>query len=163
MLSADYLVGLTDGEGSFTAYIRPPKKEHGSKNYRIECHYYIKLREDDVALLRNVYHFLGVGRVVFQRENRPNHHHMYRYEVTNLNDISRVIIPFFRKHILRSKRIHDFDLFCKIVYSVLRKDHQTSRGLRRIKEWKSRMHQYLGSPNTGNPFVRPRHGKSRSR
>ena len=65
MLSSDYIVGLTDGEGSFTAYIRPPKKEHGSKSHRIECHYYIKLREDDVDLLRNVYRFFKVGRVVF--------------------------------------------------------------------------------------------------
>ena len=163
MLSADYLVGLTDGEGSFTAYIRPPKKEHGSKSYRIECHYYIKLREDDIALLRNVHKFFGVGRVVFQRENRPNHHHTYRYEVTNLDDMHKVIIPFFRKHKLCSKRIYDFDIFCKIVNSVLRKEHQTDHGLHKIKEWKSQMHQYLGSPNTGNPFVRPRHRKSRSR
>lgn len=156
MLSADYLVGLTDGEGSFTTYIRPPKKEHGSKSYRIECHYYIKLREDDVNLLRNVHRFFGVGRVVFQRENRPNHHHMYRYEVTNLHDLHNVIVPFFRKHTLRSKRIRDFDLFCKILKSVLKKEHQTSRGLRAIQKWKSQMHQYLGSPNTGNPFVRSR-------
>ena len=160
MLSADYIVGLTDGEGSFTAYIRRPEKKHGSISYRIECHYYIKLREDDLELLQNVHRFFKVGRVVFQKENRPNHHHTYRYEVTNLNELYNVIIPFFRKYPLQSKRIYDFNLFCRIVSSVLLKEHQTPHGLLKIQEWKSQMHQYLGSPNTGNPFVRPRYGKS---
>ncbi|MBI2121879.1 MAG: LAGLIDADG family homing endonuclease [Candidatus Sungbacteria bacterium] len=163
MLSPDYIVGLTDGEGSFTAYIRPPKKEHGSKNYRIECHYYIKLREDDRSLLENVKNFFRTGRVVFQRENRTNHHHMYRFEVTNLHDLQNLIIPFFEKHKLQSKRIKDFELFKKIVKAVLNKEHQTENGLRKIQQWKKKMHQYMGSPNTGNPYVRSRYRKSRVR
>lgn len=161
MLSSDYIVGLTDGEGSFTAYIRPPKKEHGSKSYRIECHYYIKLRDDDKPLLENVKKFFGAGRVVFQRENRPHHHHMYRFEITNLLQLKKLIVPFFEKNKLRSKKIKDFELFRKTVHSVLKKEHQTLRGLTKIKRWKSKMHQYLGSPNTGNPYVRPRQGKPR--
>ncbi|KKS37513.1 MAG: hypothetical protein A3G49_00955 [Candidatus Sungbacteria bacterium RIFCSPLOWO2_12_FULL_41_11] len=163
MLSPDYIVGLTDGEGSFTAYIRPPKKEHGSKSYRIECHYYIKLRDDDRLLLENVKKFFRVGRVSFQRENRPNHHHAYRFEVTNLNDLQSVIIPFFEKHKLQSKRITDFELFKKILRAVLRKEHQNKDGLKEIQQWKSKMHKYLGSLNTGNPYVQSRYGKSRSR
>lgn len=104
MLSNEYIVGLTDGEGSFTAYIRPPKKEHGSKNHRVECHYYIKLREDDLPLLKKVRRFFGVGHISFQRECRLNHHNSYRYETTNLQEICDVIIPFFDVHSLQSKR-----------------------------------------------------------
>lgn len=163
MLSADYIVGLTDGEGSFTVYIRPPKKEHGSKSYRIECHYYIKLRDDDRLLLENVKKFFQIGRVSFQRENRPNHHHMYRYEVTNLNDLQNVIVTFFEKYKLQSKRIVDFELFKKILRAVQKKEHQTADGLKKIQQWKLKMHQYLGSLNTGNPYVQPRYGKSRFR
>lgn len=156
MLSPDYIVGLTDGEGSFTAYVRPPRKEHGSKSSRIECHYYIKLREDDRVLLERVKKFFRVGRVVFQREQRPNHHHTYRFEVTNLLSLQNCIIPFFEIHTLQSKRIVDFDLFKKIVYATLKKEHHTKNGLKKIQQWKRKMHQYLGSPNTGNPYVRSR-------
>ena len=163
MLSPYYVVGLTDGEGSFTAYIRSPKKEHGSKSYRVECHYYIKLRDDDRLLLENVKKFFRIGRISFQRENRPNHHHMYRFEVTNLNDLQNVIIPFFEKYKLQSKRIKDFELFKKILRAVLRKDHQRTDGLKKIQLWKSKMHQYLDSLNTGNPYVQSRYGKSRFR
>lgn len=154
MLSADYIVGLTDGEGSFTAYLRAPKKKHGAKSYRIECHYYIKLREDDLPLLEKVKEFFGIGRVVFQRERRENHHHTYRYEVTNLHDLQQKIIPFFKRHALESKRIKDFELFVKIVHATVEKDHHIRKGLRNIRRWKSQMHRYLGSPNTGKPFVR---------
>ena len=53
-LSADYIVGLTDGEGSFTIYLNPPNKRHGSVNYRVQCRYYIKMREDELPLLEKV-------------------------------------------------------------------------------------------------------------
>ncbi|MBI2054922.1 MAG: LAGLIDADG family homing endonuclease [Candidatus Sungbacteria bacterium] len=142
MLTSDYIVGLTDGEGSFTAYIRPPMKAHGSKSYRVECHYYIKLRDDDRPLLDNVQKFFGLGAVVFQKENRPNHHHTYRFQVNNLEDLKNHIIPFFEKHPLRSKKIRDFELFKKIITAVMKKEHHTKSGLEKIQQWKSRMHAY---------------------
>ena len=142
MLSANYIVGLTDGEGSFTIYLRPPKKKYGSKNYRVECHYYIKLRDDDKNLLEQVKKFFGVGRISFQRNNRPNHHHAYRFEVTNLKELLKVVIPFFEKHKLVSKRRKDFELFKKIVKSVSKKEHLTKEGLSKIQQWKSEMHKY---------------------
>lgn len=161
MLSADYIVGLTDGEGSFTAYIRPPRKEHGAKNYRVECHYYLKLRDDNYSLLKKVKQFFGIGRLSYQRDSRPNHNNCYRYEVTNLEEMTQVVIPFFKKHPLRGDKIRDFKLLQNIVRAVLKKEHQTKRGLEKITQWKLQMHKYADSPNTGNPYVRPRYRKSR--
>ena len=142
MLSKDYIIGLTDGEGSFTTYIRPPKKEHGSKSYRVECHYYIKLREDDLALLKKVKEFFRIGRISFQKERRPNHHNSYRYEVTNLEEIAGVIIPFFDRSPLQGKRLIDYQLFKRIVMAVLNKKHLKKSGLDKIRQWKSKMHKF---------------------
>ena len=141
MLSTDYIVGLTDGEGSFTVYIRPPKKKGEAKHYRAECHYYLKLREDDLPLLKKVQQFFNCGRISFQKDNRPNHRNNYRFEMSNLKELRKVIIPFFQQHPLQSKRIKDFNLFCKIVKLVLKKEHQTKRGLKRIQQWKLQMHK----------------------
>ena len=140
MLSKAYIVGLTDGEGSFTAYIRPPRKKEGAKSHRVECHYYVKLREDDLPLLQKVKRFFRVGRVSFQRDRRPNHHNCYRYETTSLREIRGVIIPFFNANVLEGNKIHDFQLFKKIVDAVGEKKHQTKRGLAQIKRWKKKMH-----------------------
>jgi hypothetical protein len=142
MLSKDYIVGLTDGEGSFTAYIRPPRKEHGAKNYRVECHYYIKLREDDLPLLKKVKQFFRVGRISLQKDNRLNHHNCYRYEATSLKAICEVIIPFFDANPLEGAKVKDYLLFKKIVNAVLKKQHQMPYGLKQIIQWKREMHTF---------------------
>ncbi len=139
MVTGDYIVGLTDGEGSFCAFIRKPTTS--TWNTRVECHYYIKLREDDVELLKKVQKFFGCGRIAFQKEYRENQRDNYRYQVSNLSDLQSVIIPFFQKNILQGKKKIDFDLFCTLVAMVAHKRHHTIEGLARIKELKRQMHQ----------------------
>lgn len=144
MLSADYIVGLTDGEGSFSVYLHPPKKQRAkyTKYYRIEWHYYIKLREDELPLLKEVKNFFGCGNVYFQKERRENHRDCYRFEVSSFKDISSVIIPFFKKNKPRSiSRKRDFNLMCKIARLVLKKKkHLTEKQVEKIKKLKLQMH-----------------------
>ena|SRR3989339_1582661 len=139
-LSADYIVGLTDGEGSFCVYLHPPKKEHGSVHYRVQCRYYIKMREDELPLLEKVKDFWGCGKIYFQREYRENQRDNYRFEIFNYDLLKRVVVPFFQRHSLESKRIKDFELFCQILDLAIAKAHHTKAGLRRIATLKSRMH-----------------------
>ena len=139
ILPKNYIVGLTDGEGSFCVFIRKPKKK--SWNARIECHYYIKMREDELPLLKTIKDSFDCGRISFQKEYRKNQRDNYRYQVSNLNDLTKIIIPFFTKNTLRSTpRKNDFLFFSRIVKMVLRKKHQTVKGLKKILQYKSRMH-----------------------
>lgn len=138
MLSADYIVGLVDGEGSFCVYPRRPAK--ATWNTRIECHFYIKMREDDLELLRKVQQFFGCGSIFFQKEYRANQRDNYRYQVSSKAKLKNVIIPFFKKHPLQSKRIRDFKLFCEILDRALRKEHRTEEGLADIVSLKQLMH-----------------------
>ena len=140
VLSADYIVGLTDGEGSFCVYLLSPKKEHGSVNYRVQCRYYIKMREGDLPLLEKVQKFWGCGKIYFQREYRKNQRDNYRFEIFDYQLLKNVVVPFFKKYPLESKRIKDFELFCRILDLALAKAHHTEKGLRKIAELKSKMH-----------------------
>ena len=141
-LNPDYVVGLVDGEGSFTAYVRDP----GSKNYpkrrvRVEPRFYVKLVEKDKIILFQLKNFFGCGSVYFQKDTRPNHQHCYRYEVYNRDDLERVIIPFFKQNALRlPSKGKDFELFCGIIKAIKRNDHMTDTGLRKIRALKVRMH-----------------------
>ena len=153
MLSSDYIAGLTDGEGSFCVFIRKPEKS--TWKTRVECHFYIKMRDDELPLLQKVKDFFKCGRISFQKEYRKNQKNNYRFQVSNLNDLNSVIIPFFRKQKLYSTpRQRDFDLFYKIVQMVNRHEHKTTGGLLKIKQFKSQMHQW-GSPYAVNTHVRP--------
>ena len=140
VLSADYIVGLTDGEGSFCVYLLPPKQAHGSVSYRVQFRYYIKMREDDLPLLQKVRSFWKCGKIYFQKEHRKNQRHNYRFEIFDYVLLGSVVVPFFKKHPLQSKRIKDFELFCQILELAKKKAHHTPKGLRKIKKLKMQMH-----------------------
>src|SRR3989338_8112547 len=152
MLSSDYIVGLTDGEGSFCIFIRKPKKS--TWHTRVECHFYIKMRDDELPLLQKVKDFFKCGRISFQKEYRKNQKNNYRYQVSNLNELNTIIIPFFRKQKLHSTpRQKDFYLFYTIVQMVNNQEHKTQKGLQEIQQLKTQMHQW-DSPYAVNTHVR---------
>ena len=94
MLSSDYIVGLVDGEGSFTVYVRNNKtKSH--RRALVEPRFYIKLIEKDKQILSDIQKFFGCGSIYQQNDKRPNHQNCCRYEVYNRSHLNDIIIPFF--------------------------------------------------------------------
>ncbi|MEX2090929.1 MAG: LAGLIDADG family homing endonuclease [Candidatus Paceibacterota bacterium] len=142
MLSPEYIVGLVDGEGSFTAYVRDPDKGGITKRrVYVEPRFYIKLIEKDKDILYQLKEHFGCGSVYFQRDKRPNHQQCYRYEVFNWKELRNTIIPFFQKHPLRfvSKK-RDFEIFCDIMKRLEKGEHRTNAGLKKLCQIKAKMH-----------------------
>ena len=141
-LTPEYVVGLVDGEGSFTIYVRDPKSlKVAQRRVTVEPKFYVKLVEKDKAVLERLQQFFGCGSIYFQKDTRANHQHCYRYEVYSRKDIFSVIIPFFRKHQLQfpSKR-KDFEIFCTMMELIGREEHLTVKGLNRLFMLKQQMH-----------------------
>jgi len=142
-LDPKYIVGLVDGEGSFTVYIRNidiiDKKV--KRRVMVEPKFYLKLIEKDKDILYRLQQFFGCGSVYFQKDSRPNHQNCYRYEVYRKDDLTNIVIPFFKKHKLQlvSKR-KDFDTFCILLGMINRKEHSTNDGLRKMFAIKQTMH-----------------------
>src|SRR3990167_1648876 len=139
MISADYIVGLTDGEGCFYIDVRPPDKKYQRVKTGIETHFYIKLREDDFSLLNKVRDFFKCGGVYYQKEKRENHSACYRFGISSQKDIHEVLIPFFDKNPLKSKKSENYLIFRKIAIMVKDGLHREERGLRTILQLKSEM------------------------
>ena len=140
-INPDYIVGLVDGEGSFTVYVRNPSKVSLLRRVQVEPKFYLKLIEKDKEILYQLKDFFGCGSVYFQKDTRPNHQNCYRYEVYNRNDLKSVIIPFFRKHTLKfpSKK-KDFDIFCKMFSMIDKGEHLKDSGLKKLYSLKQHMH-----------------------
>lgn len=141
-LNSDYTVGLVDGEGCFTVYVKDPDSSKIVKRRtKVEPRFFVKLIERDKQVLYDLQKFFGCGAVYFQVDRRKNHQNCYRYEVANRNDLANAIIPFFEKNSLRlnSKRC-DFEIFCRIMKMIMSKEHLQESGLRRIFELKQKMH-----------------------
>ena len=138
MVSADYIVGLTDGEGCFYVLIKPPVNRNGGA--MVQLNFFIKVQEQDKNMLEKVKNTLGCGAVYFQAEGRENHSQCYRYTVNTHTGILGVIIPFFRKHPLQSySKSKNFELFCKIAKLVENGKHHSKLGLDQIRLLKSQM------------------------
>lgn len=142
MLNSNYIIGLVDGEGSFTVYIRnPDSKKSVKRRVKAEPRFYLKLVEKDKSILYELKRFFHCGNVYFQKDKRKNHQNCYRYEVANRNDLENIVIPFFKKHRLKlTSKKNDFEIFCKIMKRIKNKEHLTDSGLRKLYKIKQKMH-----------------------
>lgn len=140
IVPADYVVGITDGEGCF--YVNLGKSSAYKTGWRVQMHFHLKLQEKDQELLWKVCNTLNCGNVYFQKEQRKNHTHCYRYSVSAWRDIESILIPFFKKHQLQtaSKR-ENFAIFCQIADLVSQEMHLTREGIEKIRTLKNSMNK----------------------
>ena len=142
MLNPDYIVGLVDGEGSFTVYIRnPDDKKYVRRRVKAEPRFYIKFIEKDKDILYELKEFFGCGNIYFQKDTRPNHQNCFRYEVTSRKDLEMIIVPFLQKHQLQLKsKSKDFKIFCELMEKIKKGEHLTKSGLKNLYKIKQKMH-----------------------
>ena len=140
IVTNEYVVGLTDGEGCF--YVNVSKLPTYRTGFRIQLHFHLKMQEKDRELLEKVRERLECGAVYFQKEKRANHAQCYRYTVGSNEDIFNKIIPFFQRYPLQTaSKSKSFQIFCKIASLVRQRRHLLPEGLERIRALKSQMNQ----------------------
>lgn len=148
MISASYVVGLTDGEGCFLISLR--------KDYRIDLRFFITQAIGNKNLLEKVQHYFKVG-VVYQKSSARNGKlPSYVFEVTKRDDIYNVIIPFFKKNKLEGSKVKSFEAFYTIARLVKgRFDTRklTTEELQIITQLKLQMNKHYGSLSAGNPLA----------
>lgn len=140
IVSNDYVVGLTDGEGCFYVNIR--KSSAYRAGATVQMHFHLKMQERDRELLEMVRNTIGCGEVYFQKEQRANHCQCYRYTVSALRDILNTVIPFFKHYPLQSaSKRANFELFCQIAELVKKGKHLNAEGIEEIRSLKALMNQ----------------------
>jgi len=148
MISASYIVGLTDGEGCFLACLR--------KDNRIDLRFFITQAIGNKSLLNKVQKYFKVGTVYQKSAGWKGRLPAYVFEVAKRNDIYNVVIPFFSKHELLGYKKKSFKAFCKIAKVV--KGRQDIRKLlpkelSYIRKLRFGMNKHYGSPGAVNPLV----------
>jgi hypothetical protein len=130
MLDAKYVVGLVDGEGSFTVRLNKAR----TRRSRVELRFSLKLRHQDKEILDQLRLFFGCGNVYIQRDKRKNHSLCYRYEVQNKKEIIEKIIPFFEMNppVIPSRK-RDFELFQQIA-SLSKEEEIDEKKIQNLKE-----------------------------
>jgi hypothetical protein len=142
MITPEYIVGLIDGEGSFTAYVKDFKNSKNVKRrVKAEPRFYIKLIERDKKILYELKNYFGCGHVYFQKDKRANHQNCYRFEVSARRDLNDIIIPFFKKNQLKfPSKQNDFKIFCRLMKMINAGKHLSFNGLAEMLKLKQKMH-----------------------
>jgi hypothetical protein len=132
-LSPDWLVGFIDGEGCFHIGIsKHPELKFG---YQILPELTVVQHKSDISLLHSIRTIMRCGVV------RKNHGDRYCWRVRSLDNLSNVIVPFFEKHKLKSKKGVEFRKFARVVHLMQDKKHLTREGFEKIIKIASSMNR----------------------
>ena len=124
-LEAQWVVGFVDGEGCFFVGInRHPEMTSG---FQVLPEFTVVQHQRDIQLLHALKQFFGCGVV------RRNHAERMAYRVRSLDHLKNVIIPFFDKHPLKSKKRIDSIKFRKILELMSKGRHLTVEGIEEIR------------------------------
>lgn len=96
----NYIVGFTDGEGSFN-HSKIPYKNQTRFRFAIELASY------DSEILEQIQDYLGVGNLHYRDKRDDDWEDSVTYYVTNYGEIVSVIIPFFDRNPPRAPRRKD--------------------------------------------------------
>ena len=125
-----YLAGFVDGEGSFNISFR--KRKDYKLPWKVSACFNISQKEKPI--LEIFKRSLGCGTL----RSRPDG--VWYYEVNTLDDLQRIVIPFFQKNVFLSrKKQRDFLLFQKIVSLLSSKQHLSKDGVIKILEFRKIM------------------------
>ena len=124
-LDAQWIVGFVDGEGCFHVGINShPEMTAG---FQVLPEFTVVQHERDVQVLQALKAYFGCGVV------RRNNGDRMAYRVRGHEHLSKNIVPFFEKHLLKSRKRVDFIKFREIVNLMSRGDHLTREGVEKIR------------------------------
>lgn len=135
-LEAQWIVGFVDGEGCFHVGIN--KHPDMKVGYQVLPEFTVVQHKRDIQILYAFKSYFGCGVV------RSNHGDRMAYRVRSQVHLLELIIPFFEKHKLKTKKGIDFRKFRKILLMMQKREHLTAEGISRIREITSEMNR--GAP-----------------
>ncbi len=124
-LSIDWVVGFVDGEGCF--YVGFNKHPDMSAGFQVLPEFRVVQHKRDVQILYNLKRFFRCGVV------RQNHGDRYELRIRKFSCL-QLVVAFFEKHGLKTKKQIDFKKFARIIHWMEDQRHLTKEGLIQIME-----------------------------
>lgn len=132
-LNPHWISGFIDGEGCF--HIAINKNAEVKFGYQILPEFTVVQHQRDISLLYRLRSIMKCGVV------RRNHGDRFCWRVKNRKNLSEIILPFFEKYPLQSKKHIDFLKFAKVVQLMDQEKHLTEGGFEEITKIASEMNR----------------------
>ena len=136
-LETQWIVGFVDGEGFFHVSINPHKEM--TVGFQVLPEFTVVQHKRDIQVLYALKDYFGCGVV------RVNHGDRMSYRVRSVEHLLQIIVPFFIKHSLKTRKNVEFKKFRQVLMMIERGEHLTSDGIKAIRKIASQMNtkQYL--------------------
>jgi hypothetical protein len=132
-LDPNWISGFIDGEGCFHIGIsKHPELRFG---HQILPELTVVQHKRDIDLLHRIRSQMNCGVV------RCNHADRYCWRVRDMKNLAEIIVPFFERYKLMSKKRIEFLKFAKVIRMMLAKKHLSREGFEKICEIASTMNR----------------------
>jgi hypothetical protein len=121
-----YISGFVDGEGCFSVTIQ--KSNNVKLGIQIIPEFHVSQHQNRTEVLKVIKNRLGCGYIKPNDYRNPKDQTSV-YVVRNMNDLSKKVIPFFKKYPLISIKQKDFEKFTRVVSLMIEGDHLRKNGL----------------------------------
>jgi len=133
-----WVTGFVDGEGCFSiGFVRQAdraRRKGYRAGYQVFHRFVVTQGVKSVDCLEELRDFFGVGRIFLNQRHDNHKEHLSQFVVASRRELTETIIPFFRRHPLRTVKRHDFQKFAYCVELMEDDRHLTRAGLLEIVE-----------------------------
>lgn len=127
-LEAQWIVGFVDGEGHFRLFI-----DRDEKGDQVSPEFIIEQDKWNIQVLYALKDYFGCGVVC------KSHASQVVYSVKDIKHLIKRIIPFFEKHMLKTKKQINFQNFRRVLLKMHRGEHLLPEGIEEIRKLKEKM------------------------
>ena len=132
-----FVSGLIDAEGTFIISVKRSTRD--KTKWIVQASMQIEMNSRDLALLITTQDFFK-GAGYFSHKLKSN---KVNYSISNISDLTNIIIPHFNNYPLQSCKDIDFKLWAQCVKMINNKQHLTEDGLNEILSLKSVLNRGL--------------------
>ena len=132
-LDAKWITGFVDGEGCF--HVGIAKHPEMTAGFQVLPEFTVVQHERDVQILHALKSYFECGVV------RQNNGDRMAYRVRNKEHLLKIIVPFFQKHPLITKKRIDFEKFRSVLLLMTQEVHLTPQGVDDIRQIAAQMNR----------------------
>jgi hypothetical protein len=138
LIRTGWVIGFVDGEGCFSiGFVRQPNRASRKgyrTGYQVFHRFVVTQGARSTSALEELQEFFGVGRLYTNARHDNHREHLHQYCVGRRDALVERIIPFFRRHSLRTSKQYDFEQFARCMERIEAGRHLTRPGLIEIAE-----------------------------
>jgi len=132
-LDTQWITGFVDGEGCFHVGINANAEM--TAGVQVLPEFTVVQHRRDLQILNALKAHFGCGVV------RTNHGERMAYRVRSQEHLLKIVIPFFMKHPLKTRKNVDFLKFRDVLLMMEKGEHLTPGGLEKIRQIAAKMNR----------------------